>query len=126
MIGTNNVGKRMAAKDVALGVRKVALKLGSAWPKMKILVLAVFPRDARPDGALRRKVAAVNALLPDALKDVANVTLLDIGAHFLDDKGVLSPQVMPDGLHPNARGYEVWAAALEPELAKIFGAKEEE
>jgi len=121
MIGTNNVGKRMAAKDVALGVRKVALKLGSAWPKMKILVLAVFPRDARPDGALRRKVAAVNALLPDALKDVANVTLLDIGARFLDDKGGLSPQVMPDGLHPNARGYEIWAAALEPELAKMVG-----
>ena len=75
----------MAAEDVALGVRKVALKLGATWPKMKILVLAVFPRDARPDGALRRKVAAVNALLPGALKDVANVTLLDINARFLDD-----------------------------------------
>ena len=36
-------------------------------------------------------------------------------------KGGLSPQVMPDGRHPSARGYEIRAAALEPELAKMVG-----
>ena len=28
---------------------------------------------------------------------------------------------MPDLLHPNAKGYEIWAEAMEPTLAKLLG-----
>jgi lysophospholipase L1-like esterase len=29
--------------------------------------------------------------------------------------------LIPDGSHPNAKGYAVWAAAMEPILAKLLG-----
>jgi beta-glucosidase len=28
---------------------------------------------------------------------------------------------MPDYLHPNAKGYEIWAEAIEPDVAKLMG-----
>jgi beta-glucosidase len=28
---------------------------------------------------------------------------------------------MPDRLHPNAQGYEIWAEAIEPDVAKLLG-----
>jgi beta-glucosidase len=30
---------------------------------------------------------------------------------------------MPDLLHPNEKGYEIWADAMEPTLAKLLGEK---
>ena len=35
--------------------------------------------------------------------------------------GVLSTKIMPDHLHPNARGYRIWARAMEPTLKKLLG-----
>lgn len=29
--------------------------------------------------------------------------------------------VMPEGLHPNERGYQIWAEAMEPTLAQLLG-----
>ena len=31
---------------------------------------------------------------------------------------------MPDFLHPNAKGYEVWAKAMEPLLVELMGESE--
>ena len=50
-----------------------------------------------------------------------NVTLLDIGPKFLDDKGFLPKGIMPDTTHPSAQGYEIWARAIEPELKTMLG-----
>lgn len=56
------------------------------------------------------------------LKDIQNVTFLDIGPKFLDEKGYLSKEMMPDTTHPSAQGHEICAKAIEPELKKmVFG-----
>ena len=49
------------------------------------------------------------------------VFYLDIGPKFLDANGTLSKEIMPDLLHPNAKGYEIWAEAIEPTVAKLMG-----
>ncbi len=30
---------------------------------------------------------------------------------------------MPDYLHPNDKGYEIWAEAIEPKVAELMGEK---
>ncbi len=40
---------------------------------------------------------------------------------FLDDKGFLSKEMMPDGTHPSERAHEIWAEAIMPELKKMLG-----
>ena len=40
---------------------------------------------------------------------------------FLDKDGTLPRDIMPDLLHPNAKGYEIWAEAIEPSVKKLMG-----
>jgi lysophospholipase L1-like esterase len=48
------------------------------------------------------------------------VKYLDISDAFLDDNGNLPSDVMPDQLHPNARGYEIWADAVGPRIEEMI------
>ena len=41
----------------------------------------------------------------------------------IDDDGILPQEIMPDRLHPNERGYEIWAEAMEPAIRKMMGEK---
>jgi lysophospholipase L1-like esterase len=46
------------------------------------------------------------------------VTYLDIGPKLLEPDGTLSTEIMPDRLHPSAKGYEIWAEAILPIVEK--------
>ncbi len=118
MIGTNNVGS--GAKPIAAGVQAIVETLRSKLPKTKILLLAIFPRDADPKSPRRAELAQVNEIIAK-LADDKNVFFLDIGAKFLDKDGNLPKDIMPDFLHPNAKGYAIWAEAMEPSVKKLMG-----
>jgi beta-glucosidase len=124
LIGTNNIcWGSDTPRHAAEGVQAVVRKLQALYPETKILVLAVFPRRAEPDHRFRKQINELNSYLPELLKDMKNVTLLDIGPKFLDDKGFLLKGVMPDTTHPSEKGYEIWAKAIEPELNRMLGEK---
>lgn len=118
MIGTNN-HRVNTAEEIGVGVRAVAAELRERLPETKILLLAIFPREERP-GPLRDKIAEANVHAARAAEDPM-VTFLDIGGAFLDDDGRLSSGLMPDYLHPNPRGYRVWAQAMEVTLWELLG-----
>lgn len=121
MIGTNNIGSSLTPKETADGIKAIVDRLQKQFPEIKVVVLHVFPRDEKPDGKLRKKVDEINSYLPDLFKSYKNVKLLDINKVFLDENNVLPKSIMPDGLHPNEAGYELWAKAIEPTLVEIFG-----
>jgi len=122
MIGTNNITRQETTpRQTAEGIQAIVKKLGSTYPDMKILVLHVFPREKDPKNARRNRVRELNSYLPELIGKEKNVTLLDISDKFLDEKGLLSNSIMPDYLHPNAKGYEIWAKAMEPTLKKLLG-----
>ena len=111
LIGVNNTwGRDRDAKDVALGQRRIVQKLYAMFPEMKITVLKVFPCTNRENQ--QDCIDAINAWTPYYMRDFANVEVVDIGKVFLNSEGVLTQEVMPDLLHPNAVGYESWGAAL--------------
>ncbi|MDD3588092.1 MAG: GDSL-type esterase/lipase family protein, partial [Thermoguttaceae bacterium] len=120
LIGTNNIGRpdRSTPNHTIEGVKKVVAVLKEKFPKMKILLLEVFPRDEQPDSPRRVKVNQINAGLRKAFVHVENVQLYSIGELFCDKNGVLRHDLMPDFLHPNAEGYEIWARAMEPMIAQ--------
>jgi lysophospholipase L1-like esterase len=45
---------------------------------------------------------------------------LDIGDKFLAADGTLTPEIMPDGLHPNLRGYRIWADAISGKVKELM------
>ncbi|HEX3133576.1 MAG TPA: GDSL-type esterase/lipase family protein [Planctomycetota bacterium] len=121
MIGTNNIGHFNEEKPewVAAGVKKILEVVHEKLPKAKILLLGVFPRGATKDDGKRQKVDAINALIKE-FNDGKVVTYLDIGPKFLDAQGNLPKEIMPDALHPNAQGYQIWYDAMWPVLEPML------
>ena len=121
MIGTNNIcwGSDLP-KQAADGVRAIAKKLNEMYPDMEILVLGVFPRRRTIDHPHRKEILELNSYLPGLIKDIPNVTYLDIGQKFLDNKGFLSEEMMPDTTHPSEKAHDIWAKAIVPKLKKMM------
>jgi lysophospholipase L1-like esterase len=117
MIGTNNSGTCEAA-DIAAGIAAIVAELNQKLPQSKILLLGIFPRGEKP-GPQREKLAAVNQLIAK-LDGTQNVTFLDIGAKFLTADGLITKDIMPDFLHPNEKGYRIWAEAIEPTVKRLM------
>jgi lysophospholipase L1-like esterase len=125
LIGTNNTGKerdkkapRNSPAQVVEGVTAVVRELRVKLPDSKILLLAIFPRgDGGPD-----QQAQINEINPAIarLADGRQVVFLDIGSKFLDADGRVSEAVMPGLLHPNAKGYQIWAEAMNPTLEEML------
>src|SRR5262249_19688480 len=70
----------------------------------------------------RQKIADANAII-SKLADNKMIFYMDIGDKFLQPDGTLPDDIMPDHLHPNAKGYEIWAAAIEPKVSELLGEK---
>jgi lysophospholipase L1-like esterase len=118
MIGTNNSGN-FTAPEIAEGVGAVVLEMRKDFPNAKILLLAIFPRST-PGDPVREKLAEVNRSIAK-LDDQKNVFFMDIGPKFLDAQGVFLPDAFrPDNLHPQAKGYEIWGAAVKDKLAELM------
>jgi lysophospholipase L1-like esterase len=121
MIGTNNAASNKP-EEIAEGVKAIVEKLQAKLPKIKVLVLAIFPRGPNNDDHLRQVNAKANEIIAK-LADNQKVFYLDIGPKFLAADGTLSKDIMPDLLHPNEKGYAIWAEAIEPTVAKLMGDK---
>ena len=124
MIGTNNTGEEKDGKprntpaETIAGLSVIVKDLRAKLPESKILLLAIFPRGEK-DSPQRTQIAEINAALAK-LDDGKRVKYLDIGAKFLEADGTLPKSVMPDLLHPNERGYQIWADAMESTLVELL------
>lgn len=120
MIGTNNTGDRNdEPKATAAGVKAIIDELRSRLPQTRILLLAVFPREEQPTGFLRRLNERVNAVI-SGYADGRHVFFANINASLLNADGTLSRDIMPDMLHPQEKGYEIWARSMDPILQKLL------
>jgi len=114
MIGTNNIGqiKTETPEWAANGVKKIVETVRTKLPETKVLLLAVFPRGLKASPE-RAKVEEINKIIA-TLDNGKTVRFLDIGKDFLNDQGELTPDIMPDKLHPTAKGYDIWYKAVHP------------
>ena len=124
MIGTNNTGRerdgtvRNTTPEIVEGVTAVVQELRGRFPEAKVLFLAIFPRGEKDDPR-RAQIADINKQLAK-LHDGNYVHYLDIGSAFLEADGTLPKEVMPDLLHPNEKGYEIWADAIREPLKQLL------
>ena len=120
MIGTNNMNVNTPA-EIAEGVAAVVDRLKSKLPETKVLLLGIFPRGDK-DAPVRDHLKEANDRIAK-LADGKRVVYLDIGKSFLDERGGLSREIMPDLLHLSRRGYRIWADAMEPTLWRMLEEK---
>jgi lysophospholipase L1-like esterase len=119
MIGTNNLGSN-TDDEIAAGVIKCVTTLRAKLPETKVLLLAIFPRSAKPTDGFRARIKGINAMVARLDDGGKTIKFLDIGDKFLDSEGALPTDIMPDALHPNPKGYEIWAEAVKPTLDEMM------
>jgi beta-glucosidase len=120
LIGTNNTGHRLEpAGSTAAAIKRIIDELRQRLPDTKILLLAIFPRNDRPGMQVTRINDDINAILP-GLADNKTIFFLNINRALVSADGTLSKDIMPDLLHPNENGYEIWAREMGPALQKLM------
>ncbi|HSI32882.1 MAG: GDSL-type esterase/lipase family protein [Phycisphaerae bacterium] len=119
MIGTNNLGGN-TNEEIVAGITGCVAEIKKQMPETKVLLLGVFPRSPKPTDAARPRIKAINAEIAKLDDGGKTVKYLDIGDKFLDAEGNLTKEVMPDALHPNAKGYKIWADAITPTVEEML------
>ena len=132
MIGTNNTGHQgrpqkelngavyeCTAEQTAEGIKAILGQLRQKCPDAKILVLGIFPRGADKNDKFRQQNEATNAIVK-GFADGQKVFFLDVGAKFLEPDGTLSKTIMPDLLHPNEKGYQIWSDAIKADVLALL------
>lgn len=131
MLGTNNSADNTAA-EIAAADKKIVELIRAKIPDAKVLVLAVFPRGARKDkegkiaetavAEAAKRMEVINGINAELAKldNGSTVRFLDINAVFLGQDGKIPFSIMPDQLHPNSAGYELWATAMQPLLTQLM------
>lgn len=118
MIGTNNLGRNTPAQ-IAEGVTAVVQEYRKRCPGAVVLLQAVFPRGQSATDPWREKIRSINEIIA-RLHDGKAIVYVDIGGRFLNADGSMNAELMPDFLHPSAKGYEVWADAIQPVIDRHF------
>jgi lysophospholipase L1-like esterase len=118
MLGTNNIN-RNPNDDIVEGDRLIVEEFKKRQPQAKVLVLGIFPRAVSATDPYRASIKDINSKLAK-LADNKQVFFLDIGDKFLAPDGTLTPEIMPDGLHPNFRGYKIWADAIAARVKELM------
>ncbi len=120
MIGTNNTGN--TPQEIADGVKAVIQKVQGMYPGIKVILVSITPNRRANE-----KMMAVNAIIR-GFDDQRTIFYLDLvplmppvvtqtpdGKEDTNWKGMSK-----DHLHPDAEGYQIWADAMEPLLAKLL------
>jgi lysophospholipase L1-like esterase len=114
LIGTNNLSGFNPPAQTAEGVAEVCRELRRQAPQAKILLLAILPRQAKPD-ATRQRVTDTNVLLKAQGPQIADA-YLDLTDKLVEADGSILKETMNDYLHPTNKGYEVMGAAIDAQL----------
>lgn len=123
LIGTNDLGVGAPISFTVGNVEKILRRSRESLPKLNIVLQAVYPvnkhlsRDARY--MVGRRENAVIARINAELRPLAaqfNAHWLNLTGPLSDAQGNLSGEYCYDGLHLNARGFEIAAQGIIPLL----------
>jgi len=118
MLGTNNIS-RNPTDEIVDGDRLIVEEFKKRQPQAKVLILGIFPRALPATDPYRASIKDINSKLAK-LADNKQVFFMDFGDKFLAPDGTLTPEIMPDALHPNLKGYKIWAEAMAPRVKQLI------
>ncbi|MBI9017303.1 MAG: hypothetical protein JEZ07_08600 [Phycisphaerae bacterium] len=120
-IGTNNLAAHNARAntpaEITEGINEICQQIKNRHPRARIILMSIFPRGQHSTDNFRSKILETNKLLK-TLSVKQQLEFLDIHDEFLDKDGNIPQELMGDFLHPTAKGYDIWADALQQKLAE--------
>ena len=104
--------------EVVTGIKAIIGVFQQHAPEAAIVLTGVFPRSQNM--SLKETIEQINTQL-SKLDDGKKIRFLNINDKLADTEGKLLEGMSSDGLHLEAKGYDVWAEALKPILTEIMG-----
>jgi platelet-activating factor acetylhydrolase IB subunit beta/gamma len=115
LAGTNNLDKD-SEETIVDGIREIAEIVQHKLKNTKLVILGLLPRNVNETGInYAQRIGRINRQL-DSLYAKTEITYRDIGTDLINEQGVVSDTIMPDGLHLNSNGYEI----IGPKLRGII------
>ncbi|KAL7567957.1 hypothetical protein ACA910_019667 [Epithemia clementina (nom. ined.)] len=131
LIGTNDLGRSGCSKKTTLmGILNIAEYLHTVHPEIPILFHGLLPRSD-PDqplhtlGVYWKKIMWINKEINKFAKMHKNWYYMDSASIFLQRNKLsgdveIKTELVPDGLHPNKTGYELWGPSIVKNIVKIL------
>lgn len=118
LVGINDISRNIPDDVILANYKKIIDRIKAGSPRTKIYFQTLMPvnntfTQFKNHYNKDEHIAAVN----EGLKELGakeHITVIDLHPHFLDSEGRLNKDYTRDGLHPNAKGYEVWKKVLLP------------
>ena len=82
------------------------------------MLLGIFPRGDK--GSEIRTINAEASRIFSQLADDKNIFYFNINNIFLDDNEIIPKDIMPDKLHPSAKGYDLWGNAIIEDIESLL------
>jgi len=113
--GDNDIAAGKSPQQVLEDYRQFVAKVHKALPKTRIVFVAIKPSLRRWN--LVEKMRKANALVRADTQQDDRLVFLDVDTPMIGDDGRPRGELFKDdGLHLNAKGYELWSSLLKPHL----------
>lgn len=117
--GGNDINNGKTPFIVAHDFKMFVNRVHRALPGTKIAYISIAPNPAR--WSQIEKVREANSLIRAYANKEPRVSFIDIHSHMLGTDGKPKPDIfLPDRLHMNGNGYEIWKREVGRELEKLL------
>jgi lysophospholipase L1-like esterase len=117
--GDNDIGDGRNAQEVHIFFQQLMIKIRNRYGDIPVFYISIKPSLKRKN--LTSQIRYANALIAaEAAKD-ENLSFIDIFSKMLTKRGEPSPNFfLDDGLHLNAKGYELWRTVISLHIDYFF------
>ncbi len=112
--GDNDISAGKDSKVILSDISRIISKVREQNQAVKIVLIAAKPSIARWN--LKRSYKRLNRKFKKMSKKDADISFADVWKPMLDGRKVKQDIFIEDGLHMNAKGYEIWYDAIKPFL----------
>jgi len=112
--GDNDISARKSTNVILSDILKIIQKIREQNTATEIVLIAAKPSIARWN--LKRRFKKLNRQFKKISKKDPAIGYADVWKPMLDGRKVKQDIFFEDGLHMNAKGYEIWYNALKPFL----------
>lgn len=131
LAGTNNVGKISPTtnpdpriEDIPKGIKAIIKLCQQKAPAATIILMGIFPRNDNME--VMPIINAINQKI-SKFAEGKRIKFVNVNKKMADKNGkLLNGITVPDGLHLDVKGYQVWADALKPIFKKLLGSPAKE
>jgi lysophospholipase L1-like esterase len=120
--GDNDLWAGESPEGVASEFRQLVDRIHDELPETRVAFIAVKPSLAR--WSIADRMERANALVSEYAAEHPLVDYIDVYTPMLGTDGTPRPDLfVDDGLHLNARGYDIWESVVEPVVRRGVAAR---